>query len=153
MTFVRFNWNYRSGKGREQRLTGNVSRNRSFKPGHDYNPQKRLVPAAVEAEWRRKLADSGFMDIESHYGEHERFHPDTERQGVDVELGWATRRRAVAALEDEAVWAPMRDGRKARVFWALVAQFGWPPKPAGRLLGWTWRRVTRTVSDVQRRIA
>jgi hypothetical protein len=72
----------------------------------------------LHRDWTRRLAASGFRDIETADGEFA--DPDTKREvgADDFELGYDFASRAHDALENEMVWAGL--SRAHRRFWALL---------------------------------
>jgi hypothetical protein len=102
----------------------------------------------LQREWTRKLAESGFRDIEQANGLES--HADTEAMPVDIELEAATAGRARDALSDEVLWRGLPP--KARKFWALVVTLGFDVKPAGRIVGVSRRRAEGWRDEILRRI-
>jgi hypothetical protein len=117
----------------------------------------------LQRDWTRRLAESGFRDIETMDGRQ--MHADTEepwgqrhvmvsrstrREAPAVQLFAAARERAREALNDEMLWRGLPP--RARKFWALVATLGFDVKPAGRIVGVSRRKAEGWRDEILRRI-
>jgi hypothetical protein len=131
----------------------------------------------LQREWTRRLAESGFRDIETADGNG--YHRDTEASILPVDIKMsngdghapisaasrrrrqegtrdmlefhrATRERARRALDDEMLWRGLPP--RARKFWALVATLGFDVKPAGRIVGVSRRKAEGWRDEILRRI-
>lgn len=96
----------------------------------------------MTAEWARRLAESGFRDIEGPNG----VLVDHGAPMAPSELALGASERAVEALSLPAIWQGLSAEHKR--LWVLVAIAGWDAETAGRLLGISRRRahaIHRTV--------
>lgn len=84
----------------------------------------------LHRQWTRKLATSGFRDIERADGELSNTGTDPPDGAADMELGYDLVSRAHDALINEMVWVGLT--KRHRRFWALLL-LGLPEKTAGVL--------------------